>query len=141
KRNNLGRTGVMSPMYNVFSTYDVDKTYLEYYFSINNWHRFMILNGDTGARSDRFAIKDSVFREMPIPTPLEEEQIKIGNFFKQLDNTIEFHEQELDTLKQTKQGFLQKMFPKEGENMPEIRIYYYNENRKQLDRRRSVGIK
>ena len=133
KRNNLGRTGVMSPLYYVFRTYDVDKTYLEYYFSSNNWHRFMILNGDTGARSDRFAIKDSVFREMPIPTPLEEEQIKIGNFFKQLDNTIEFHEQELDTLKQTKQGFLQKMFPKEGESMPEIRFSGFNEKWKQYE--------
>ncbi|UIN52101.1 restriction endonuclease subunit S [Bacillus safensis] len=50
------------------------------------------------------------------------EQTQIGNFFKQLDETIAFQQQELDTLKQTKQGFLQKMFPKEGESLPEIRF-------------------
>lgn len=122
KRNKLGRTGVMSPLYYVFRTHDVDKAYLDKYFSSNSWHIFMKLNGDSGARSDRFAIKDSIFREMPIPTPSIEEQSKIGDFFEQLDATIELHQQELTTLKQTKQGFLQKMFPKEGESMPEVRF-------------------
>jgi type I restriction enzyme S subunit len=122
KRNKLERTGVMSPLYYVFQTHDVDKTYLEYYFLGNNWHRFMKLNGDSGARSDRFAIKDSVFREMPIPIPSGEEQTTIGNFFKQLDDTIAIHEQELTNLKQTKHGFLRKMFPKKGESVPEIRF-------------------
>ncbi|HLR73924.1 MAG TPA: restriction endonuclease subunit S, partial [Virgibacillus sp.] len=42
--------------------------------------------------------------------PTIEEQTKIGNFFKQLDDTIALHEHELDTLKQTKKAFLQKMF-------------------------------
>ncbi len=122
KRNKLGRTGVMSPLYYVFRTHSVDKTYLEIYFSSTSWHIFMKMNGDSGARSDRFAIKDSLFREMPIPTPSIEEQQKIGSFFKQLDDTIALQQQELDTLKQTKQGFLQKMFPKEGETVPEIRF-------------------
>lgn len=54
--------------------------------------------------------------------PTVEEQTKIGNFFKQLDDTIALHQQELTTLKQTKQGFLQKMFPKEGELVPEVRF-------------------
>lgn len=122
KRNKLGRTGVMSPLYYVFRTHGVDKIYLEKYFSSNSWHIFMKLNGDSGARSDRFAIKDSLFREMPIPIPSIEEQTKIGDFFKQLDDTIALHQQELTTLKQTKQGFLQKMFPKEGESVPEVRF-------------------
>ncbi|ANZ94119.1 hypothetical protein BFC19_01070 [Brochothrix thermosphacta] len=122
KRNNLGRTGVMSPLYYVFRVNNINKTYLETYFSSSYWHIFMKLNGDSGARSDRFAIKDSIFREMPIPTPPLEEQSKIGDFFKQLDDTIALQQQELDTLKQTKQGFLKKMFPKEGETVPEVRF-------------------
>ncbi|MCY7883813.1 restriction endonuclease subunit S [Bacillus spizizenii] len=56
-----------------------------------------------------------------IPTN-SEEQTKIGSFFKQLDDTIALHQQELTILKQTKQGFLQKMFPKEGESVPEVRF-------------------
>jgi type I restriction enzyme S subunit len=54
--------------------------------------------------------------------PTVEEQTKIGNFFKQLDDTIALYQQELTTFKQTKQGFLQKMFPKEGESVPEVRF-------------------
>ncbi|KPU54995.1 restriction endonuclease subunit S [Bacillus wiedmannii] len=50
------------------------------------------------------------------------EQGKIGEFFIQLDNTIALYQHELNILKQTKQGFLQKMFPKEGESVPEIRF-------------------
>ncbi|KIV62486.1 Type I restriction-modification system, specificity subunit S [Bacillus mycoides] len=50
------------------------------------------------------------------------EQDKVGDFFIQLDNTIALQQQELTILKQTKQGFLQKMFPKEGEFLPEVRF-------------------
>ncbi|WP_314208636.1 restriction endonuclease subunit S [Vagococcus salmoninarum] len=50
------------------------------------------------------------------------EQTKIGNFFKELDERITIASQELDRLKETKQGFLQKMFPKDGETMPKIRF-------------------
>ena len=110
KRNKLGRTGVMSPLYYVFRAHDIDKNYFEKYFDTVYWHRFMELNGDSGARADRFAIKDSVFVEMPIPYPTMDEQQKIGSFFQQLDNTITLHQLKLDLLKEQKKGFLQKMF-------------------------------
>lgn len=54
--------------------------------------------------------------------PLLEEQTKIGNFLKQLDEMIGLHQQELAILKQTKQGFLKNMFPKEGESIPAFRF-------------------
>lgn len=122
KRNKLGRTGVMSPLYYVFRTQNVDKTFLEKYFSSTRWHIFMKLNGDSGARSDRFAIKDSIFREMPIPFPSIREQTKIGNFFDQIDHLITLHQRKLNNLKNLKAGLLQKMFPKNGEDFPEIRF-------------------
>lgn len=128
KRNKLGRTGVMSPLYYVFRTKSIDRSYLESYFSSMKWHLFMKLNGDSGARSDRFAIKDSIFGEMPIPYPSHEEQREVGSFFKQLDDTISLHQQELENLKRTKQGFLQKMFPKEGETVPELRFPGFSED-------------
>jgi type I restriction enzyme S subunit len=110
KRNKLGRTGVMSPLYYVFRTHDIEKNYLEKYFDTVYWHRFMELNGDSGARADRFAIKDSVFVEMPIPYPSLEEQSKIGDFFEQLDNLITLHQRNLDNLLLLKKALLQKMF-------------------------------
>lgn len=54
--------------------------------------------------------------------PILEEQKKIGNFFKQLDDTIDLQQRKLDLLKETKKGFLQKMFPKNGAKVPEIRF-------------------
>lgn len=64
----------------------------------------------------------NVLQKYKLFIPTIEEQTKIGEFFTQLDETIFLHQQELDTLKQTKQGFLQKMFPKEGESVPELRF-------------------
>ncbi|WP_060681318.1 restriction endonuclease subunit S [Virgibacillus halodenitrificans] len=74
------------------------------------------------ATSSQPALSMGNIRKFIITFPAMEEQIKIGNFFKQLDDTIALHQQELTTLKQTKQGFLQKMFPKEGETVPEVRF-------------------
>ena len=50
------------------------------------------------------------------------EQQKIGSFFKQLDDTIALHQRKLDLLKEQKKGYLQKMFPKNGAKVPELRF-------------------
>lgn len=109
-RNKLGRTGVMSPLYTVFRPHDIDTTYLEHFFKSEYWHSFMNFNGDSGARSDRFSIKDSVFFEMPIPTPDIEEQKKIGEFLTLLDTLITLHQRKLEKLQNIKKSCLEKMF-------------------------------
>ena len=93
-RNKLGRTGVMSPLYTVFRPHDIDTTYLEYFFKSGYWHSFMYFNGDSGARSDRFSIKDTVLFEMPVPQPKIEEQKKIGKYLTELDTLITLHQRE-----------------------------------------------
>ncbi|WP_407632063.1 restriction endonuclease subunit S [Leuconostoc falkenbergense] len=68
--------------------------------------------------------------------PTGEEQQKIGSFFKQLDDTIALHQRKLDLLKEQKKGFLQKMFPKNGAKVPELRFAGFAddwEERKLLD--------
>ncbi|UTY66938.1 restriction endonuclease subunit S [Bacillus velezensis] len=68
-------------------------------------------------------LSGSIVKDLIIPLPTnKDEQVKLGDFFKKIDDTIALHQQELTTLKQTKQGFLQKMFPKEGESVPEVRF-------------------
>ena len=52
----------------------------------------------------------SKIRNFDFLIPSVKEQIKIGTFFRQIDEVIELKEQELEALKQTKKGFLQKMF-------------------------------
>jgi len=54
--------------------------------------------------------------------PELEEQIRIGKLFENLDNLITLHQRKCDSLKQVKKYMLQKMFPKQGEKVPEIRF-------------------
>lgn len=101
---------MMSPLYTVFRTHDIDRTYLEYFFKSLYWHSYMKLNGDSGARSDRFSIKDSVFIEMPIPYPKIKEQEKIGKYLTHLDTLITLHQRKLEKLQNIKKSCLEKMF-------------------------------
>lgn len=56
-------------------------------------------------------LSGSIVKDLVITLPQDkEEQNKIGTFFKQLDDTIALHQRKLDLLKETKKGFLQKMF-------------------------------
>ncbi|EPY2273397.1 restriction endonuclease subunit S [Clostridium sporogenes] len=121
-RNKLGKTGIMSPLYTVFRTSNINRQYLEYYFKSTKWHNFMYINGDTGARADRFAIKNSVFMELPIPYPKNEEQQRIGGFLNNLDNLVSFYQQECEQLQTFKKRMLKKMFPQEGCSKPEFRF-------------------
>ncbi|WP_367377298.1 restriction endonuclease subunit S [Levilactobacillus cerevisiae] len=56
-----------------------------------------------------------------VPFDIDEQQ-KIGSFFKQLNDTIALHQRKLDLLKEQKKGYLQKMFPKNGAKVPELRF-------------------
>ena len=112
KRNRLGRTGVMSPLYFVFRVVNlnIDLDFLETFFNTNTWHKFMKLNGDSGARADRFAIKDSIFLQMPIVLPSISEQQAIGAYFSNLDDLINSHQEKISQLETLKKKLLQDMF-------------------------------
>ena len=127
-RNRLGRNGVMSPLYTVFRTHDIDNLYLEFYFKTTKWHRFMKLNGDSGARFDRFTISSTQFMEMPIPYPTLDEQQKIGKYFDSLDHLITLHQRKCEETKILKKYMLQKMFPQNGQKVPEIRFKGFTED-------------
>ncbi|NLS63264.1 restriction endonuclease subunit S [Lactiplantibacillus plantarum] len=68
------------------------------------------------------SINSTDIKEAIISVPAIKEQDKIGSFFKQLDNTITLHQRKLDLLKEQKKGYLQKMFPKNGAKVPELRF-------------------
>ena len=70
----------------------------------------------------RYNISKTKMLEIEIPAPNLSEQKKIGSFFKLLDDTIALHQRKLDLLKEQKKGYLQKMFPKNGVKVPELRF-------------------
>ena len=71
--------------------------------------------------------------ELKIDLPSIGEQIKIGAFFKQLDDTIALHQRQLNNYKQQKKYMLQKMFPKDGEKVPEVRFDGFTEEWEQCN--------
>ena len=84
-----------------------ESDYLSSYFSDSPGKKKLL---DSAAGSNQKALTMVKMREITIPFPALEEQKKIGTFFKQLEATIALHQRKLDLLKETKKGFLQKMF-------------------------------
>lgn len=85
--------------------------FIEQYFTSKLPDRELGKLVSSGARMDGLLnINYESFINIKLTVPDPKEQIKIGNFFKQLDETITLHQRKLDLLKETKKGFLQKMF-------------------------------
>lgn len=82
----------------------------------------------TSQRSGQPGVNAEEYSNFKMMVPSFEEQEKIGTFFKQLDDTIALHQRKLNLLNEQKKGFLQKMFPKNGEKIPEIRFAGFNDD-------------
>lgn len=67
-------------------------------------------------------VNKSEFSDIPTNLPDLEEQKEIASYFRYLDKIITLTQQKLDQLKNLKKACLEKMFPKEGETVPEIRF-------------------
>ena len=67
-------------------------------------------------------LHNSDLKGVKICYPTKEEQQQIGSYFRNLDNLITLHQRKCDSLQKMKKSMLQKMFPKNGESVPEIRF-------------------
>lgn len=70
----------------------------------------------------RFNISKTKMMDTYIQVPSIDEQIAIGKYFLQLDNLITLHQRKYDKLVNVKKSMLEKMFPRDGKNVPEIRF-------------------
>ena len=70
----------------------------------------------------RYNISKNKMMDIEIPIPKIEEQKQIGSYFRNLDNLITLHQRKYDKLTNVKKSMLEKMFPKNGSNVPEIRF-------------------
>ena len=68
------------------------------------------------------SINSEQLKNSEINIPLNEEQKQIGNFLEKIDNLITLHQSKYDKLVNVKKALLEKMFPKDGKNVPEIRF-------------------
>ena len=85
-----------------------------------------MINDFTRVHSNGSAIKNippfSDLKPMVVFVPKMDEQNKISSYFSNLDHLITLHQRKCDETKKLKKCMLQKMFPKEGEKVPEIRF-------------------
>ena len=96
-----------------------DKKFIFSYLQTSTIKNYF-LNNLTGTTIKNLGLK--TIRDTTLFVPTLEEQQQIGEFFWTLEETIALHQRKLDLLKEQKKGYLQKMFPKNGAKVPELRF-------------------
>ena len=105
-------------------TDELNVHYFYHTFSKLFYKRVMAMTAKTSVDSVRL----EMIADMEIPCPKIKEQEKIGQYLDNLDNLITLHQRKCDRLKELKKGLLQKMFPKNGEKIPELRFSGFTED-------------
>lgn len=107
--NETGETGIMSPLYTVFtiSSPQISQDFLKYYFQSSCWYKYVKEVANYGARHDRISISDGDFFDMPIPLPTKEEQSYIAEVLSAADREIDLLRQDIEQEKQKKKALMQ----------------------------------
>ena len=122
-KTNKVKTGIVSTLYAVYSPLknthsDFIQTYFEQDARMNNYMSPLV---NKGAKND-MKVSDENALKGEVVFPSKEEQFKISEYFERLNNLISLHQRKLDNIKMLKKSLLQKLFPKDGEKIPELRF-------------------
>lgn len=111
---------IVSSLYEVFQTADyVDDRFMWHWFKSDHFSKW-IERLQEGSVRLYFYYDKLIQCEMKMPSL--EEQKKMGAFFDQLDHLITLHQRKCEETKKLKKYMLQKMFPQNGQKVPEIRF-------------------
>ena len=113
-----GDLNVVTPKYNL------DPNFLALFITFGNAH--VELSKRAQGKSV-VHVRNGDLSQLNIKYPTQSEQILISNLFIKIDNLITLHQRKLDALKKIKSALLEKMFPKDGSNIPEIRFTGFTE--------------
>ena len=119
--------GIISPAYKVYELINCDPLFIQAWVKQDKTKDFFLKASTEGASVCRKNIVWEELYKQELPVPKMDEQVKIGEFFANLDNLITLHQRKLEEIKEYKAGMLQRMFPKNGENVPEIRFPEFTE--------------
>ena len=114
-------TGVISPAYHTLHGDDTDSRFYYSYFRSRKFIDNDLTPHVYGIRDGR-SIDIEGMKTINIPYTSFAEQKAIGDYISNLDNLITLHQRKCESLKKVKKSMLQKMFPKNGESVPEIRF-------------------
>ena len=125
---NVGKEIVVSGLHTIPSrpTQFFASGYLGYFMNSPVYHN-QLLRLMQGTKV--LSISKTTLQDTAIYYPIDsEEQTQIGTFFKNLDHLLTLHQQKYNKLVTIKKAMLEKMFPKEGANVPEIRFRGFTED-------------
>ncbi len=114
--------GIISPAYKVFDLINMDPFFTQAWVKRENTKDFFLAATTEGASQCRKNIGWGFLRESKVCIPKIEEQQVIGCFFNHLDHLITLHQRKYSRLYNIKKSMLERMFPKEGASVPEIRF-------------------
>ena len=123
-RNNLIDKGIISYYYPVFKSNKTDSNFLLRRLNHGIKKQLSMAAEGTGQK----VLAHSKFKDMVVDVPTYNEQVKIGLLFETLDKLITLHQRKCDKLIIFKKAMLEKMFPKNGENLPEVRFEGFNDD-------------
>lgn len=122
-KTNKGKSGIVSTLYAVYKPKEnTNPNFVQCYFEsdyrLNKYLKPLV---NKGAKNDMKVSDDNALLGLVI-FPSYEEQTEISAFLEILDNLITLHQRKLNHLQDKKKSLLQKMFPKNGEDFPELRF-------------------
>ena len=145
KRLDLYDKGVLSTLYIVFvpkSELSINSDFLTVFFDTDRWHKDVSERAAEGARNHgllNISAEDFFDIDLVISKYIEEQK-QIGELFRSFDNLITLHQRKYDKLVNVKKAMLEKMFPKDGADVPEIRFKGFTEAWEQRKLGEIVGI-
>ena len=127
KRLDWYEKGVLSTLYIVFALKHPEKDdsdFMTVFYDTDRWHRGVAERAAEGARNHGLLnISADDFFDIDTTMPEDKaEQEKIGRLLKKLDTLITLHQRKYEKLVNIKKSMLDKMFPKNGASVPEIRF-------------------
>ena len=120
--NDIG-TGIISelfPIYRPIVEYDLN--FWKYAIQLERTMAPIFAKSITSSGNSSNKLDQNHFLKQTITTPTVDEQKAIGSFFENISNLIILYQRKLENLKLKKKALLQKMFPKNGEQFPELRF-------------------
>ena len=122
-KTNKGKPGIVSTLYAVYHPKEnVDPAFVQTYFEqharMNNYMHPLV---NKGAKNDMKVSSENALKGDVI-FPSVDEQRQIVALFAKVDSLLTLHQRKYDRLKNVKKSMLEKMFPRDGANVPEIRF-------------------
>lgn len=120
-----GKYDIHQRVYRLFDfSDDIDAKFFYHWFSENFYNRVMYMTAKTSVDSVRL----EMIADMEITAPSYDEQKKISSYLDNFDNLITLHQRKYDKLVNVKKSMLEKMFPRDGKIVPDIRFSGFTED-------------